>query len=109
MNLIKKGYFILPLIVVGLFTIGSCRYNEVVDVTYPEQKIYLPAATYGIFRIDELNEYHEDLPLPGGNYRYIIDTNKNKFIVPLGVYRSGTDNKGAFKIQISNGAQKVIN
>lgn len=80
--------------------LASCEYKDVADAEYPDQLIYMPAALYNPFYINTVA-----LPLgnttPGNNYRYIVDMQGNKFNVPLAVYRSGIDNKGAFKVDIS--------
>lgn len=85
-----------------LIIFKSCNYQDIVDVEYPPQKLYLPIAVDSVFKIDQVNEYFEELPLPGGNYRYIIDTINSKFIIPLAIYRSGVDNKGTVKATIQS-------
>ena len=79
----------------------SCKYQEIVDNTYPSQKIYMPAAVYGNFVINTVALPVGNVPTPGSTYRYLVDTIARQFIVPLGVYRSGINNDGAFTVNIA--------
>lgn len=80
-------------------TLASCEYKEIADTNYPEQLIYIPVARNGNYYINTV-----DLPIgsttPGNAIRYKVDLTARKFIVPLGVYRSGIDNNGGFTIDI---------
>lgn len=80
--------------------LASCQYKEIADALYPDQKIYMPSSYNGVFAVNTVA-----LPVgnttPGNTYRYIVDMGARKFIVPLGVYRSGIDNVGAFTVNIA--------
>jgi PKD repeat protein len=84
---------------IGIF-LPSCQYKEITEAQYPDQKIYMPSSYNGVFAVNTVA-----LPVgnttPGNTYRYIIDMAARKFIVPLGVYRSGIDNIGAFTVKIA--------
>lgn len=101
----KKKSLKYYLLIVGPFIFfimsNSCKYKRIVDIPYPDQKIYLPAAIDGVFKINEKPEPRGNTPVPGFPYRYLIDSSNNLFIVPLAVYRSGIDNNGAISVNIS--------
>ena len=93
----------LKLLVVffGIVTmLGSCKKDEIVDAEYPDQLIYMPAAKNGFFVINSVA-----LPVgtttPGNAYRYKADLIAKKFIIPLGVYRSGINNDGGFTVSVA--------
>lgn len=88
-NCINLKMFIA--LVVGMSLLASCEYDEVADNTFPEQVLYLPSAINGNFTIDNVPSYYTFHPTPGTAYRFKVDLNSKKFIVPLGVYRSGID------------------
>lgn len=79
---------------------ASCGYKKIADAPYPDQVIYMPSAKNGNFLINTVA-----LPVgnttPGNTYRYQVDLVARKFIVPLGVYRSGINNSGGFKVDIA--------
>jgi hypothetical protein len=79
----------------------SCEYQKIADDTYPPQLIYMPAAVYGNFVINTVALPVGSVPTPGYTYRYLVDTLARQFIVPLGVYRSGINNDGAFNVNIA--------
>jgi len=79
----------------------SCEYEKYADADYPEQLIYMPAATYGNFVIDNIVLPVGSVPTTGTAYRYKVDTGSRKFIVPLGVYRSGVNCDGKFVVNIT--------
>ena len=80
--------------------LASCEYQEVADAKFPEQIIYMPTASFGIYKIDTAATAIGEVPTPGNPYRYKIEQANNKFIIPLGVYRSGVDNEGGFTVNI---------
>lgn len=99
----KKAHtnlLLLPLVIV--LTCISCEMGtQLRDAEYPEQLIYLPAASGGWFEIDDVSKRFGDPPVPGNTFRYVADVPNNTFTIPLGVYRAGIDNVGAFDVVIS--------
>ncbi len=81
--------------------IVSCEYEEYQDADYPEQLIYMPAANYNPFEINDVEEKTDEHPTEGNIWRYEIDAGNGIFTVPLGVYRSGIDTKGSFGVDIA--------
>ena len=77
--------------IVGL-AFSSCRYVEIADADYLDQTIYMPAAVSGIYQVNDTNSF--------GTYKYQLDLENNKLVIPLGVYRSGVDSKGSVVIDI---------
>jgi len=91
---------LLKFILSGLILINtSCKYDEIVDTIYPDSVIYLPItvngsiATNGIYTINEGASAAWVSPTPGQPLKYNVNKASNEFIIPLGVYRSGTENK----------------
>lgn len=82
------------LLAFALVLTTSCEYDEIVDIDYPSQKIYLPSAIDDIYLVNDTNP-------TVGTYRYKLDLENNKVIIPLGVYRAGVDNNGGITINIS--------
>lgn len=91
---------ILTLLVVITYNLISCDYDEFKPAEYTASKLYMPAAVKGIFTIDNVPQRVEWLPTPGYAYDFKIDSENNKFIVPLGVYRSGIERKGDIDVNI---------
>lgn len=90
----KRNFIhLLLLAFVAVFT-ASCEYQEIVDTDYPSQKIYLPSAIDGIYLVNDTN------PTVGA-YRYELDFENNKVIIPLGIYRSGISNDGSLTVNVS--------
>lgn len=83
-----------------LMMISSCEYKEIADADYPDQLIYLPAASYKPYKIDAVPETRGSSPTPGYAVRFLTDSVTRKLNVLLGVYRSGIDNKGSFEVNI---------
>jgi len=79
---------------------SSCTYDEIADADYTSSKLYMPAAVNGIFAIDAVPQRLDFIPTLGQAYRFTIDLEKNKLIVPLSVYRSGLDRNGTVKADI---------
>lgn len=69
----------------------SCKYNEIVDASYPDQKVYFPAAREGRFTVNSLAE-------PGKPFRY--EVNQEKFNIPLSVFRGAVRKSGAISVNI---------
>lgn len=88
---------LFPVMISALFLLNACEYQSVVDASYPEQTIYLPIARTGIYSINNLST--ENAP-----FRYEVDTLNKKLFIPIGIYRSGVNNKGdlVVNIQINN-------
>ena len=93
-NNIKNS--IKTLLVSGLaaLAVTSCEYKEVTDAEYGEQLLYMPAARAGIYKVDEIAP--DNAP-----FRYRLDTENKKVIIPLGIYRGGVDNKGNVNAEIA--------
>jgi hypothetical protein len=82
--------------------LSSCEYEEYRPADYPPSKLYMPAAIRdgGIFWINSIPEKPDWHPTPGWVYNFKVDQANNKFIVPLGVYRSGIDRSGRVDVNI---------
>ncbi|MFV0269547.1 MAG: DUF1735 domain-containing protein [Draconibacterium sp.] len=83
-----------------LFAFISCEYEDYVDVNYPKQTIYMPAALHGLYDISVQND-PVGVPTEGVMSRYSIDNESNQLNVHLGVYRSGITSDGEFSVGIS--------
>lgn len=88
-NRINKLALICGLVI----SAASCEYNEVVDASYPDQKVYFPAAREGRFTINNIAE-------PGKPFRYELDPEHGKFIIPLSVFRGAVNKTGAITVNI---------
>lgn len=86
--------------VVVVLSITACKYKDIADADYPDQRIYLPAAA-GIYSINSIPIQVGSVPTPGSTYRFLMDTSNNKFIVPLGIVRSGINLDGRITVDIS--------
>lgn len=91
-NILNNSIKLLIAILGFAFLLVSCDYQEVGDAEYPGQKLYMPTAVSGNFVIDNVPQRVDFLPTPGQAYRFTIEG--SKFVVPLGVYRSGIARKG---------------
>jgi hypothetical protein len=80
---------------------ASCDYQKIADGDYPDQTIYMPAANYYPFLINELPKTYGSTPTPGNPERFKVDLQGKKFNVLLGVYRSGVDEKGSFNVNVA--------
>lgn len=98
----NKTLYIRSLILILAVFMESCwKDTSYRDADYPDQLIYMPAAyNNNQFIIETVNSIRGSLPFDGNPYRYVIDAAKNEFRVPLSVYRSGINNKGAFTVDI---------
>ena len=91
----------LLLLFAMVLTFSACEQGTPIrDADYPDQVIYLPASVPGWFVLNSVAKRIGDTPVPGSTYRYKVDLENRKFIVPLGVYRAGVDNIGAFSVFI---------
>lgn len=94
---------------------SSCTHEEYVDVEYPEQQIYMPAANVdadGIYLIDDVPATSLSEEVPGNPYRFKVDMKTYDFVVPLAVYRSGIEDGGTLNISLrvnNDTIQKLIN
>jgi hypothetical protein len=88
LSFMRKSISILALI--SSFAV-SCKYNEIVEASYPDQKIYFPAAREGRFTINSVAE-------PGKPFRYEAD--QDKFNIPLSVFRGAVRRSGAISVNI---------
>lgn len=89
----KRLKNILTLFVIIGVLVSSCEYKEIVDADYTPQKIYMPSAVSGIYMVNDTNDL-------SGKYRYKLDLENNKLIIPLGVYRSGIDSRGSVNVDL---------
>lgn len=96
-NKIKFAWFLGFVLV----TMISCDYQEYAEADYPEQKIYMPSANYNIYEIKKGGVKPGIHPTEGRPFQFIIDEERGKFIIPLGVYRAGIDNNGGFEVDIT--------
>lgn len=87
----RLKYILIFVFAIGL-TFSSCRYVEYADADYMGQVAYMPAAISGIYQVNDTNGV--------GTYKYQLDLESNKLVIPLGVYRSGIDSKGSIAIDI---------
>lgn len=91
---------VLILIMGIILLMASCEYQEYADAEYPDQIIYMPSANYNIYEITKAGNPFGESPTEGDKYRYLIDSDNGKFIIPLGVYRAGINNNGDLIINI---------
>ena len=96
MKLIK---ILAPAAVIAVFTFSCTKYKEIGNATFSDQQIYMPAAvdgisTNGIYSINKV-------AVPGQVFRYTADVAGKKLNIPLGVYRSGANTKGAVNVTVS--------
>lgn len=99
-NIITKSIKLLIVLCGVVLTLPSCSYKKIMDADYPAQLIYMPAAV-SIFVIDNIPQPTLADPTPGNPYNIVVDLPNKKLNIPLGIYRSGIDNKGAFTVDIA--------
>lgn len=100
-NIITNSIKLLIIFPVVALIFVSCEYQEIADADYPEQVLYMPSAIKGVFKIDNVPQRVEFLPTPGQAYNFYIDSENNKFVVPLSVYRAGIRRSGKVTADIS--------
>lgn len=86
------------------FFIFSCTHEEYVDVDYPEQVLYIPASNLGedgVYLINDVSLPNFSEEIPGNSYRFKIDSENNRMILPLSIYRSGINDIGKVKVDFS--------
>ena len=83
-----------------VFIAYSCKYDEIVDMDYPDSVINIPISANGIYRVDALNQEIAP-PVPGATYIYIANKEENKFIIPLSVYRAGLNLGGSVNLSLA--------
>ena len=96
-EIIKQALMLLCL----AFLIISCEPREYADADYPDQLIYMPAAIYNPYLVDSIFPERGSTPTPGSPQRFLADTVNRKVHVLLGVYRSGINNAGNVRVNIS--------
>lgn len=104
MNKYYYKFLALVLLTGLILSLVSCRDDiSYRDADYPEQLIYMPTAFHNNSQliIDDITRTRGEVPFEGSPYKYIVDVTKREFKVPLAVYRSGINNKGAFTVDIS--------
>lgn len=72
----------------------SCEYKEIADADYPQQKIYLTTASYGVYDVNTPPASENEA------YRFKLDFENGKFIIPLSVSRGGMDKGGEVCVNI---------
>lgn len=100
-NIFNYSIKLLIACVSSAFLLVSCEYQKIADADYPASILYMPAATNGIFTIDNVPQRVDFLPTPGYAYRFTVDLTNNKLIIPLGVYRSGLNLSGTVTANIA--------
>lgn len=90
----KQIYGIFFLLGIVLF-LQSCEYKEIADAYYPQQKIYLTTASYGVYDVDTPPASENEA------YRFKLDFENGKFIIPLSVSRGGMDKGGEVLVNVS--------
>lgn len=105
-NLINSFKVMSILFLLASFTV-SCKYQEIVDIDYPEGVLYLPAAIKGVYTIDALTQKMLANPTPGSPSRYQINRETNRFEIPLGVFRSGMNPGGKISVNIATNQDTV--
>lgn len=78
---------------------SSCKYEELAKADYPQQVIYMPAAKNGLFLINSV-------PVSGA-YKFTVNLNEKKLIIPLSVFRGGVSVDSDVPITIVANADTV--
>lgn len=96
MKYMKKMIY-KALAVLLVILLHACEYRDVYDAgsEYPVDKIYI-AGTYEsiIYKVDQIVET-ENAP-----FRYKIDAENNKVLIPLGIYRSSIWSNSAVNVEL---------
>lgn len=103
-----KNRLLLVTAICFLFAGTSCQYDEIVDIPYPESLVYLPIAVNGSISPDGIYTIEEGAstawvsPTPGQPMKYTVRNADNAFVIPLGIYRSGTGKtiKGSVNVSV---------
>lgn len=110
-----KNRLLLVTAICFLFAGTSCQYDEIVDIPYPESLVYLPIAVNGSISPDGIYTIEEGAstawvsPTPGQPMKYTVRNADNAFVIPLGIYRSGTGKtiKGSVNVSVMLNADTV--
>lgn len=91
--------FITATAIISILMISCTKYQEIGDASFSGQQVYMPAAvdgisTNGIYSINKV-------AVPGQVFRYTADVAGKKLNIPLGVYRSGANTKGAVNVTVA--------
>ena len=78
---------------------GCSKYQEIGNADYPEETVYLPAAVNGIYDISTVVSPYQ-IPTSDSAYRYYVDRNNNKLVIPLGVFRAGITKNGVVDVKL---------
>lgn len=100
-NIIKSRIMLLTVMIGYVMLMASCEKDMIKDAAYPDQLIYMPAATYNNYIINTVPTAVGSVPTSGYPARFTIDTIARKMNVLLGVYRSGIDLKGSFVVNVA--------
>jgi hypothetical protein len=76
-------------------------------MAYPAQLLYLPAAVNGIYTINEWPQPTLAVPTQGNPYQFTINADSTEMDIPLAVYRSGIDAKGAVSVGITTNSDTI--
>ncbi len=98
-NILKRSIKMLIAFVSLSLILVSCEYQEVANADYPDQILYMPTAVSGNYVINNVPKRFDFLPTPGQTNQFTVEG--TKFIVPLGVYRSGIDRNGKVTASIA--------
>jgi PKD repeat protein len=99
-SIINRSLKILFVLCGVVGTLPSCTYKKIMDANYPAQMVYMPAAVSQLV-IDNTPKPTLADPTPGNPYNFIADLTFKEIRIPLGVYRSGIDNKGVVSVNIA--------
>ncbi len=99
--------FLLSILVIAGVA-GCTKYQEVADAEYPEEKIYMPASVRGIYDIS-VTVNPIQIPTRDSAYRYVVDRQNNKLVIPLGVVRSGITKNGEVNVTLAAAEDTIRN
>lgn len=88
------------LVCFGICLLASgCQYEELAKASYPQQIIYMPAAKNGLFSIASI--------ATSGAYKFTVNVEQKKLIIPLSVYRGGVSVDGDVSVTIAANADTI--
>lgn len=76
------------------------KYREFADAGYPAEKVYMSASVRGIYDISVIVDPMQ-IPTPDSAYKYVVDRQSNKLVIPLGIVRSGITKTGEVNITLA--------
>jgi PKD repeat protein len=97
---LRYGFKMMSFLFLLTLFVTSCKYENIVDVNYPDGLLYLPAAVNGVYTIEKLTQKNLATPTPGSLYQYQVNKEANRFEVPLGVFRSGVNPGGKINVDV---------